>query len=93
MLWLRRDEIMGNVMVVNNTRISLLFQFGEESFLNFYVTGHNGLPRIIKSKNYNKIIIKTTDQKQNKTGETIKETSRSVRTEWINNWPTYIVAR
>jgi len=63
MVWLRHDEIMGNVLVVNNTHISLLFQFVEESFLNFYVAGHNGLPRIIKNKNYNKIVIKTTDQK------------------------------
>jgi len=48
MVWLRRDEIMGNVLVVNNTHISLLFQFVEESFLNFYVKGQSGLPRIIK---------------------------------------------
>jgi len=62
---------MGNVLVVNNTHISLLFQFVEEMFLYFYVTGHNGLPRIIKNdKNCYKIIIKTTDQKakENKGG-------------------------
>jgi hypothetical protein len=46
---LRRDEIMGNVLVVNNAHISVLFQFAEESFLYFYFAGHNGIPRIIKT--------------------------------------------
>ena len=40
---------MGNVFVVDNTHISPFFQFVDESFLNFHVTGHNGLPRIIKT--------------------------------------------
>jgi hypothetical protein len=71
MFWPLRDKIMLNVLVDNNINISLFFQFVAESFLYFYVTAHNGLPRIIKSKkqyNNNKIIIQTTDKKTEENG-------------------------
>jgi hypothetical protein len=38
------------------------------------------------------VVEKTTDQKAEEPGETIRETSRSVRSERVNKWPNFMLA-